>query len=94
VIRDWSRTGLSGRYAARGIGDMDEPLRAVNVPLHGVLLAHDWLAPRSSLDYLASKMSPPATRIDALDAAALDAHDDHFAWMKSPAAVVDMLLAG
>ena len=94
VIRDWSRTGLTGRYAARGIGDMDAPLRAVAVPRHGVLLAHDWLAPRSSLDYLASKMSPDATRIDVLDAAALGAHDDHFAWMKSPAAVVDALLAG
>ena len=92
VIRDWSRTGLTGRYAARGIGDIDAPLRGVTVPLHSVLLAHDWLAPRSSLDYLVSKMSPARTRVDLLDAAALGTADDHFAWMKSPAAVVDALL--
>jgi len=94
VIRDWARTGLSGHYAAAGIGDMDAPLRAVDVPVHGVLMARDWLAPRSSLDYLVGRMSPTATRVDVLDSAALGTRDDHFAWMKTPAAVVERLLSG
>ena len=93
VIRDWLCTALSGRYAARGIGDIDDALRSVTVPVRGVLPAHDWLAPRGSLDYLAGKTGSTDVRIDVLDAHALGTRDDHFAWMKQPAPVVAALLA-
>lgn len=92
VIHDWSRTGLSGHYAAPGVGDLEPLLRAVDVPIRAVLPAHDWLAPRSSLDYLTGKTSSRDVRVAVLDAGDLGTHDDHFAWMKSPSAVVDALV--
>lgn len=92
VIRDWSRTGLSGRYAAPGIGDLEPRLQAIRVPVRGVLFEHDWLAPRSSLDFLIDKLQPASVAVRELDDRMLGAQADHFAWMKSPAAVVDALV--
>lgn len=93
VIADWHRTGLTGRYAARGLGDLEPGLRDVCTDARAVLLTHDWLAPRESLDYLMSKMQLSRKDITLLDAAALGAHPDHFAWMKQPGAVVAALLS-
>lgn len=93
VIRDWSRTALTGRYAAPGVGDLEERLREVTMPLKGVLLQQDWLAPPGSLDYLTSKLSPSEQRVDLLDASRLGTRADHFAWMREPAAIVEALLA-
>ena len=93
VIRDWSRTGLSGHYAAPGLGDMEPALRRVDVPVRAVAAARDWLAPRSSLDYLLSKTCSTIRSVTVLDEAALGTHADHFAWMRKPGAVVDALTA-
>jgi predicted alpha/beta hydrolase len=92
VIRDWVRTGLTGRYAAPGIGDIEPLMRAIDVPVRAVLPAHDWLAPRSSLEFLLGKTSSSDRRVALLDADALGTHDDHFAWMRRPGAVVDALV--
>ncbi|TZF90580.1 alpha/beta hydrolase family protein [Cognatilysobacter lacus] len=92
VIRDWSRTGLTGHYAAPGVGDIESSLRQLRVPVRAVLAARDWLAPRSSLDYLLGKTNSTDVRVALVDAATLGAPADHFAWMRSPAAVVDALL--
>ncbi|MGY3264634.1 alpha/beta hydrolase family protein [Lysobacter sp. HA35] len=92
VIRDWSRTGLTGCYTAPGVGDIEPKLAAVTSPLTAVLFANDWLAPRSSLDYLTGKMRLVSTAFTRLDAAKLGARDDHFAWMKAPTEVVSALL--
>ena len=93
VIRDWSLTGLSGRYAARGVDvDLESAMAALTLDAHAVVLARDWLGPESSLRFLLSKLRRATTRIDVLDAAALGARADHYAWMKQPDAVVDALL--
>jgi predicted alpha/beta hydrolase len=92
VIRDWSRSALSGRYAARGIGDLEGRLAAVEVPVDAVVLAHDWLAPRPSLDFLLSKVRSGDVTVEMLDDDALGARADHFAWMKAPGPVADALL--
>lgn len=91
VIRDWSRTALTGRYAAPGVGDMEERLRQVQAPVRAVLLSHDWLAPRGSLDFLLSKLAPSEQAVRMLDADTLGARPDHFAWMHSPDAVARAL---
>ncbi|WP_133501264.1 alpha/beta hydrolase family protein [Cognatilysobacter terrigena] len=91
VIRDWSRTGLSGRYVAPHVGDIEPHLATVTSLVRGVLFAHDLLAPRSSLDYLIGKMRPEKVDVALLDASTLGTHDDHFAWMKTPGAVADAL---
>jgi predicted alpha/beta hydrolase len=92
VIRDWSRTALSGRYAAPGVGDVEERMRAVDVPVHAVLLSHDWLAPRGSLAYLLGKLGSREQRVRVLDRETLGARPDHFHWMRAPDAVVRALL--
>lgn len=94
VIRDWSRTALTGRYAAPGVGDLEPRLRGVVAPVRGVLLERDWLAPTGSLAYLTSKLGSRDVRVDVLDAQSLGAPADHFAWMRSPDAVADALLRG
>ncbi|HEY5851508.1 MAG TPA: alpha/beta hydrolase [Lysobacter sp.] len=93
LVRDWSRTGLSGRYAASGLDiDLDAAMAAIEVEAHGIAMDSDWLGPESSLRFLLSKLRHAQTRVDVLDAAALGTRADHYAWMKQPAAVVSRLL--
>ncbi|UHQ18619.1 alpha/beta fold hydrolase [Lysobacter sp. KIS68-7] len=94
VMRDWSRTGLTGRYAAKGLDiDLEAALRQVRVPIRAVRMAHDWLAPASSLQALLAKMPEVMPRVTALDQAAPGVRADHYAWMKQPEATVEALLA-
>ncbi len=93
VVNDWSRTGLSGRYAAAGVDvDLEAAMAALTLDVHAVVLAQDWLGPESSLRFLLSKLRRAEARIDVLDAAALGTRADHYAWMKQPQAVVRALL--
>ena len=93
VIRDWSLTGLSGRYAAAGVDvDLEAAMAALTLDAHAVVLARDWLGPVSSLRFLMSKLRRIEPRIDVLDAKTLGTRADHYAWMKQPAAVADTLL--
>ena len=93
VIRDWSRSGLSGRYAAAGIDvDLEAAMGALTLDAHAVVLEHDWLGPLPSLRFLLSKLRHARQRIDVLDAAALGTRADHYAWMKQPHSVVAALL--
>lgn len=95
VMRDWSRTALSGRYAGAGMSrDLETALSAVAVDVDAVLFADDWLAPRSSLDFLLGKMHMTGLRCSTLDAATLGTKADHFAWMQRPDAVARALAAG
>ena len=95
LMRDWASVGLSNRYAAAGMDvDLEAALAQVSVEARGVLLAHDWYAPRSSLQALLDKMPRTRSHISMLDRHALGARADHFAWMKQPGAVVEALLAG
>lgn len=95
VMRDWSRTALSGRYAgARMTRDLEAALSTVAVDTDAVLLADDWLAPRSSLDFLLGKMHATGLRCSTLDASTLGTRADHFAWMQRPDAVARALAAG
>lgn len=72
--------------------DLEDAMRRVNADVGAVVMQNDWLAPRSSLQYLLSKLGDPRARVVVLDAAALGARADHFAWMKQPERVVDHLL--
>lgn len=92
VIRDWSRTALTGRYAAPGVGNLEEALRAVDLPIRAVRLTRDWLAPHGSLAYLLAKTSSRDVRVHVLDDASLQARADHFTWMRTPDAVAAALV--
>lgn len=95
VMRDWSRTALSGRYAGAGMSrDLETMLSTVSVDADAVLFADDWLAPRASLDGLLGKLQAVRLRCSTLDAATLGTKADHFAWMQRPEAVARALAAG
>ncbi|PJJ99139.1 hypothetical protein CO641_05930 [Lysobacteraceae bacterium NML91-0213] len=93
LVADWARTGLSGRYAATGLDlDLEARLREVDVDATAVVMADDWLGPESSLRFLLDKLAcRQRARVTHLDAAALGTRADHFAWMRMPAAVADVL---
>jgi predicted alpha/beta hydrolase len=93
VIRDWSRTALSGRYAAAGMEfDFERAFADVDVEARAVVMADDWLGPPGSLRFLLGKMPRVEARIATLDAIAPGVPADHFGWLKAPDAVVDALL--
>jgi len=95
VIRDWSRSGLSGRYAGAGMAtDLESALAGVQAAVDSVRMADDWLVPPGSLEWLLRKLQPVSVRRTVLDAAQLGSRADHFAWMRRPEAVAEALAAG
>ena len=93
VIRDWSRSALSGRYAAAGLDiDLEAAMAQVAVPIRAVVKTDDWLAPVSSLRFLLSKLPRSTPTIVSLGAEP-GRHADHFSWMRQPERTVDALLA-
>ena len=91
VIRDWSRSALSGRYAAAGIDtDLEAAMARVAVPIDAVVKTEDWLAPESSLRFLLSKLPASSATLATLDAEG-GRRADHFEWMKHPGRTVEAL---
>jgi predicted alpha/beta hydrolase len=94
VMHDWTRTGLSGRYAGKDMAtDLETALLHVQVEVDAVRLAEDWLVPAASLHFLLKKIQPSAVRIDTINPNQLGTRADHFAWMTQPYAVADALTA-
>ncbi|WP_414649226.1 alpha/beta fold hydrolase [Dyella sp.] len=92
VITDWSRTGRTGRYAARGIGDLDAALARLRKPVLAMRLRDDWLAPASSQAWLLDKLpASPACRLEFGREALAGEPAGHFAWMRAPAAIADAI---
>ena len=92
LIRDWAKVGLNNHYAGAGIAqDLEAGLRAVRGRATAVVMAQDWLAPPSSMQGLLAKLPHVPATLSVLSAAALGVPADHFAWMKSPQAVADLL---
>lgn len=94
LIDDWSRVGLSGRYAGREMRiDLEQALSRLSLPVSSVLFAQDWFAPATSLRGLTDKFATAAEPPTILDAEALGARADHFAWMRHPQRVAEALAA-
>lgn len=92
VIRDWSRSALSGRYAAAGMDtDLEAAMATVALPIRAVVKTEDWLAPASSLLFLLSKLPRSSPRIARLGPEP-GRPADHFAWMRQPQRTVEALL--
>ena len=92
LVADWALSGLSGRYAARGItADLEAKLAEVRVPVRCLVPDSDWLVPRSSARFLVSRLSSRDAVVASVDRQALGARADHFSWMQAPAAVADWL---
>jgi predicted alpha/beta hydrolase len=86
VIADWSRSGRTGRYAARGMEvDFEQQLATLSLSVLALRLRDDWLAPSSSLDWLLKKMPHAARQVDVVAPDRLAGQTaDHFTWMKVP----------
>lgn len=91
LIDDWARSGRTGRYAARGMGELESGMARLEVPVLALQMEDDWLGPAASLDWLLRKL--PRTQItrDVLDAAELGGPADHFGWMKHPEPVAERI---
>lgn len=93
LVRDWTRTGLSGRYRAEGMDlDFDAAMAGLDIDVCAVTMAHDWMGPESSLCFLLAKLPHARTVVYELTDREVGARADHFAWMKQPQAVADRLL--
>lgn len=93
LIRDWTGSGLTGRYAAARLDiDLEAALARVEVPIRAVHMRRDWLAPESSLRALLAKMPRAPAHVTGLGEVAPGMPADHYAWMKQPLATVDALL--
>jgi predicted alpha/beta hydrolase len=93
VIADWARSGRSGRYTAQGVAvDLEHALRQVHVPILGVRLADDWLAPAASLAHLLDKAPrAPRTLLTLAAADLAGSRATHFAWMQTPEPIAAIL---
>ncbi|MCP3037650.1 alpha/beta fold hydrolase [Xanthomonas euvesicatoria pv. allii] len=92
LIADWAQVGRSNRYRAAGAPwDLERALGQLRVPIRAVTLARDTLGPAGALRALLDKMPQAHPRHVRLDDGQLGARSDHFAWMKTPAAVVAAL---
>ena len=92
LIRDWARTGLTGAYAASGLGaDLEAGMARLRVPVQALVMASDWLGPESSLRFLLSKLPSAPAQVETFNDAMLGTRADHFAWMKHPDAIADTL---
>jgi len=87
VIRDWARSGRTGRYAALGMGELESGMVRFERPLLALRMRDDWLGPSASLEWLLGKLPRAAATRVVLTPAELGTPADHFAWMKTPDAV-------
>ncbi|MGB3393574.1 MAG: alpha/beta fold hydrolase [Stenotrophomonas sp.] len=94
LIRDWARVGLCGCYAATGLPiNLEAAMGRLDIPVKALLFDADWLAPPGSMRHLLGKMPLAESTLQVMSARELGTRADHFAWMKSPAAVADALFA-
>lgn len=92
LIADWAQVGRSNRYRAAGTSwDLEQALGQLDMPISAVTFARDRFGPPGALQALLQKMPQARAERVALDDGQLGARSDHFAWMKTPAAVAAAL---
>src|SRR5690606_20915566 len=92
LIDDWSRVGLSNRYAARNLADdLERGLRRIEAPSSAVVVDQGWLAPTSAMRQLLAKMPAAAYRLRGMSSREPGTRADHFHWMKSSQNVASVL---
>jgi predicted alpha/beta hydrolase len=89
VIRDWARSGRSGRYTVRGMpDDFEAMLGRTAVPALGIRLTEDWMVPARSLDWLLRHVPGRLRTRTDLGRAAMDGMPaTHFGWLRHPSPV-------
>lgn len=85
VMRDWARTGRTGRYDLESLDfEAETALKNLALPVLTVRMAADWFVPPASLEWLLDKL--PRCRIERRTVSGQDqgTRADHFHWLESP----------
>lgn len=92
---DWARTARTGRFEPRGDAhDYEARMREVSLPVLALSIADDDYAPQSAARQLYGKLSRAKLEFVELRVEAFGlAKVGHFAWVKTPAPVVETLRA-
>lgn len=88
VMRDWSRSGLSGKYAIERVdADLEAALARIETRVIALSMRDDTLAPAGAMDHLLAKMPRTTVTRDILERA------DHFSWMRNAGPVAQRIAA-
>jgi predicted alpha/beta hydrolase len=92
VMRDWARSGVSGRYRPAGIGDLEPALAARAGRVLGIRLRDDSYVPRPAFDALLGKFR--AATVESVELAPTDFASQqatHFSWLKDAGPVAERI---
>ncbi|MDT8450498.1 MAG: alpha/beta fold hydrolase [Wenzhouxiangellaceae bacterium] len=90
VMRDWARTGRTGRYDLDSLGfDPETALQQLTCNVLAVRMADDRFAPPASLEWLLDKLPGCDVDRELVDARAQGVRADHFGWLKRPGACAE-----
>lgn len=93
LMRDWARSGVSGRYQLDSDkNDYEHAMARYAGPVLAVQLSQDAYAPRSSLQWLLQKFKIAAIEVVERDTGHFaSGRADHFSWMKESGPVADAI---
>lgn len=93
VMADWAFTGRYGSYNLGSIDrDLESSMAGLNVPKLGLRLKDDWFVSPTSLDHLLGRVFGDVER-EVVSSEQLGGPADHYAWMRTPAAVATAIAA-
>jgi predicted alpha/beta hydrolase len=94
VIADWAYQGRSGRYRlGRSVDDVESQLAALSLPVLGVSIENDMMAPPGALAHLTGKLAnATVTRRHLKENPHYPTAADHLRWAREPGFVMSALL--
>lgn len=93
VMRDWARSGVSGRYHPDRVGDLEPALAARAGRVLGIRLRDDSYVPRPAFDALLAKFGTASIeRVELTPADFPSGQATHFSWLKDGGPVADRIV--
>jgi len=94
VISDWAYQGLRGKYRlGKSVDDIESELAALSLPVLGISIENDMMAPPGALAHLTGKLAnATVTRRHLTTNPHYPGAADHFRWAREPGFVMDALL--
>lgn len=94
VMSDWAYQGRRGKFRlGKSLEDIETPLAKMHLPVLGISIEHDTLAPPGALAHLTGKLAnATVTRRHLTDNPHFPGATDHFRWARHPGFVLDAIL--
>ena len=93
LMQDWRALAKTNRYQANGFSDdLDCGIAQYSGPVLSLSLADDPFAPPASVDAVVDKFIAASVSNVLLDEQTLGDRADHFRWVRSPAATVELII--